>query len=53
MRGEVFLLELLFNHITLYQKKQKKLKNEVFEQTGAAIFPHRHTCINKPCRQSG
>ena len=53
LRGEIFLHELLLNHITLYQKKQKRLKIEDFEQIGAAIFTHRHTCINKPCWQSG
>ena len=31
VRGEVFLHERLLNHITLYQKKQKRLKIEVFE----------------------
>ena len=51
--GEVFLNELLLNHITLYQKKQKWLKIEVFEPNGAAIFRHRHTSINKPCWQYG
>ena len=53
VRREVFLHELLLNHITLYQKKQKRLKIEVFERIGAAIFTHRHTCINKPCWQNG
>ena len=52
-RGEVFFHEPLFKHITLYQKKQKRFKIEVFEPIGAAIFTHRHTCINKPCEQSG
>ena len=44
-----FLHELLLNHVTLYQKKHKRLKIEVFEPIGVAIFTHRHSCINKPC----
>ena len=52
-RGEVFSHEFLPNLVTLYQVKQKRLKIEVFERIGAAIFTHRHTCINKPCWQSG
>ena len=53
VRGDAFLHELLLNYITLYQKKQKRLKIEVFERIAAAIFTQRHTCINKPCWQSG
>ena len=53
VRGEIFSHEFLPNLVTLYQVKQKRLKIEVFERIGAAIFTHRHTCINKPCWQSG
>ena len=52
VRGEDFLHELLLNDITLYQKKQKTLKIEVFEPISATIFTHRQTCIKKPCWQS-
>ena len=51
-RGEVFSHEFLPNLVTLYQVKQKRLKIEVFERIGVAIFTHRHTCINKPCWES-
>ena len=36
----------------LYQKKQKRLKIEVFEPIGAGIFTHIQTCIKNPCWQS-